>query len=72
MQHGRVDGRTPLTTITLRGRVPGARWGGVSRAAAQEVACDWPEAADMIDVYLRHHPAADPFWSSYSRAELVQ
>ena len=52
--------------------MPGARWGGVSRAAAQEVACDWPEAADMIDVYLRHHPAADPFWSSYSRAELVQ
>lgn len=72
VQLGVMDGRTPVTIINLEGRVLGARWGRVSRAAAQEVARDWPDTADMIDVYLRHDPVADPFWTTWARAELVQ
>lgn len=69
--HGLMDGRTPLTTITLVGRLPSERWSAVTRQAAQEVVREWPDTADLIDVYLRHDPAADPFWTTCSRDELV-
>lgn len=69
--HGLMDGRTPLTTITLEGRLPSEHWGTVTRQAAREVLRDWPETADLISVYLQHDPAADPFSMLYGRDEPV-
>lgn len=68
--HGLMDGRTPLTTITLEGPQSRERWGPVTRRAAQEVLRDWPETADLISVYLRHDRDADPFAVVYGRDEL--